>query len=134
IKYQKECYQALHDYWHKGEAVNPRSTTHPKPKLKRPQIPPVNKNLLFKYSYDGLTQIKTTHEELETIQKYLSEPEIELICILRSLGSQRRSQTYKLAYRLYKIMHKVRIQMGHRPDLSEREAINYVVDRSLGMA
>ncbi|MCP4744522.1 MAG: hypothetical protein GY874_00020, partial [Desulfobacteraceae bacterium] len=44
IKYQKECYQALHDYWHKGEAVNPRSTTHPKPKLKRPQIPPVNKN------------------------------------------------------------------------------------------
>lgn len=24
IKYKKECYQVLHDYWHKGEAVNPR--------------------------------------------------------------------------------------------------------------
>lgn len=25
IKYQKECYKALHDYWHTGAAVNPRA-------------------------------------------------------------------------------------------------------------
>lgn len=24
IMYKRECYQALHDYWHKGEAINPR--------------------------------------------------------------------------------------------------------------
>ena len=24
VMYQKECYKALHDYWHKGEAINPR--------------------------------------------------------------------------------------------------------------
>jgi transcriptional regulator with XRE-family HTH domain len=24
IKYQRECYEVLHDYWHKGEAKNPR--------------------------------------------------------------------------------------------------------------
>lgn len=27
IMYKKECYQVLHDYWHKGVAVNPRPTT-----------------------------------------------------------------------------------------------------------
>lgn len=26
-KYKLECYQVLHDYWHKGEAVNPRRIT-----------------------------------------------------------------------------------------------------------
>lgn len=24
VMYQKECYKALYDYWHKGEAINPR--------------------------------------------------------------------------------------------------------------
>lgn len=29
ITYKKECYQALHDYWHKGVAVNERAMTAP---------------------------------------------------------------------------------------------------------
>ena len=30
IEYQRECYQALFDYWTKGEAVNPRKKRQPK--------------------------------------------------------------------------------------------------------
>ncbi len=31
IRYQRECYQVLHDYWHKGAAVNPPGAAQVRP-------------------------------------------------------------------------------------------------------
>ncbi|MCP4745814.1 MAG: hypothetical protein GY874_06675 [Desulfobacteraceae bacterium] len=98
-------------------------------------IPPVNKDLLFSVPNDGPAQIETAHKkELEALQRYLSEKEIELICIYRSLSDERRKQVYNHAHRLYHIKHRVQSKMGHQPHLSERDAIDYIVDQSLGAA
>jgi hypothetical protein len=42
IRYQTECYRVLHDYWHKGESINPRAEIpppKPKPVPKQIQAP-----------------------------------------------------------------------------------------------
>ncbi|MCP4747998.1 MAG: phage antirepressor Ant [Desulfobacteraceae bacterium] len=111
----------------KAKPVNPSASP------KRQPIHPVNTDVLFKRSYDGITEIETTPAELETLQKYFSEKELELICILRSLNSERRSNAYKNVHMTYKVMHRVRQQMSHRPDLSEREAIRHLINKRIGL-